>query len=190
MFEAKKHLLVWPIESEKGEQIEAVKVRTITMGQHRELSEKNKANSNDTKLLRACVSESTGLTDKELKTLITPDYTSIQNHVLELMNTSATQFIEGEFDKALPTLLIPIQGDDGQQKSSYKLRPPTVGTTDLMDSHQNEWERTIFISSSCSGFSHAELERLSLPDWNQLQERLIDFLDKPADYFRQKTSKS
>jgi hypothetical protein len=190
MFEPKKHPLVWPIESEKSEPIQTVIIHTITMGQHRELSEKHKANKTDTKLLRACISESTGLTEKELKTLVTPDYTSIQNYVLELMNTSATQFIEGEFDKALPTLLVPIQGDDGQQKSSYKLRPPTVGTTDLMDSHQNEWERTVFISSSCSGFSHAELERLSLPDWNQLQERLIDFLDKPADYFRQKTSKS
>ncbi|WP_421854470.1 hypothetical protein [Marinomonas sp.] len=61
--------------------------------------------------------------------------------------------------------------------------------TDLMDTHEDEWERTIFISSSCSGFTKDELARLSLPDWNQLQERLIDFLERPADYFRPKTSK-
>jgi hypothetical protein len=110
--------------------------------------------------------------------------------VLELINTTASQLMEDEFDNAIPALLIPIQGDDGQEKPCYKLRPPTVATTDLMDTYSNEWERTIFISSSCSGFSQAELERLSLPDWNQLQERLIDFLEQPADYFRPKTSKS
>ncbi|MCW4629665.1 phage tail assembly protein [Marinomonas rhodophyticola] len=191
MFEPKKHTLVWPIQSDKSEPIQTVTIHTITMGQHRDFSQQNKSEkhkaNNDTKLLRACISESTGLTEKELKTLVTPDYTSIQNHVLELMNATASQLIEGEFDKAAPTLLIPIQGDDGQQKTSYKLRPPTVATTDLMDTHEDEWERTIFISSSCSGFTKAELARLSLPDWNQLQERLIDFLEQPADYFRPKT---
>lgn len=187
MFQPKKHPLVWPIESDKSEPIQTVTIHTITMGQHRDLSEKHKTNKTDTKLLRACISESTGLTEKELKTLVTPDYTSIQNHVLELMNTTASHLIEGEFDKAAPALLIPIQGDDGQQKASYKLRPPTVATTDLMDTHEDEWERTTFISSSCSGFTKDELARLSLPDWNQLQERLIDFLERPADYFRPKT---
>jgi hypothetical protein len=89
-----------------------------------------------------------------------------------------------------PVLLVPFQGDDGQDKTTYKLRPPSVATTDLMDSHDDEWDRTLFISTSCSGFSREELERMSLPDWNQLQERLIDFLQKSADFFRQKTLKS
>lgn len=187
MFEPKKHPLVWPIENES---LESVTIHTLTMGQHRELSEKNKANKTDTKLLRACISESTGLSEIMLKKLVTPDYTSIQNHVLELMNAKASTLMEEEFDPEAPALLIPILGDDRQDKTHYKLRPPTVATTDLMDTHEDEWERTIFISSSCSGFTKDELERLSLPDWNQLQERLIDFLEQPADYFRPKTSKS
>lgn len=188
MFEPKTHQLVWPIEDEQKQPIQTIQIQPITMGQHRNLSKTHKAD--DTKLLRACIIESTSLTETWLKQLVTPDYTSVQNQVLELINTTASQLMEDEFDNAIPALLIPIQGDDGQEKTSYKLRPPTVATTDLMDTYSNEWERTIFISSSCSGFSQAELERLSLPDWNQLQERLIDFLEQPADYFRPKTSKS
>ncbi|WP_394179608.1 phage tail assembly protein [Marinomonas posidonica] len=185
MFQAPTHTLVWPTQSDKSDPITRVHCQPLTMGQHRELSEKHK--DNDTQLLRACISASTGLSDKEIKNLVTPDYTSIQNHVLELMNSTASHFIEGEFDNTAPSLLIPIQSDSGQQKTQYTLKPPTVATTDLMDTHTNEWERTIFLSSSCTGFSQSELERLSLPDWNQLQERLIDFLQQPAAYFHPKT---
>ncbi|RBO82642.1 phage tail assembly protein [Marinomonas aquiplantarum] len=185
MFQPQKHTLVWPTKSDKGEPIAHVHYQPLTMGQHRTLSEQHK--NNDTQLLRACISASTGLSETEIKSLVTPDYTSIQNQVLELMNATASQLIEGEFDSAAPTLLIPIQSDSGQQKTQYTLKPPTVATTDLMDTHANEWERTIFISSSCTGFSQSELERLSLSDWNQLQERLIDFLQQPAAYFHPKT---
>lgn len=185
MFEPKTHSLVWPIEDDQNQPIQTIQIQPITMGQHRNLSKTHKAD--DTKLLRFCIIQSTGLNEKSLKQLVTPDYTSIQNQVLELINTSASKLIEGPFDPAEPTLLIPIEGDNGQQKAHYKLKPPTVATTDLMDAYSDEWQRTIFISSSCTGFSQTELERLSLPDWNQLQERLIDFLEKSADYFRPKT---
>ncbi|USD30868.1 phage tail assembly protein [Pseudoalteromonas sp. SCSIO 43201] len=188
MFKAKTHDLVWPIEDASGKPCKTVKVVTLTMGQHRELSDDHKGD--DTALLRACICESTGLGKNELKKLVTPDYNSIQSLALELMQSPGSKLIDGKFNKDEPTLLVPFQGDDGREVTGYKLRPPTVATTDLMDSHNDEWERTLFISASCTGFSHTELERMSLPDWNQLQERLIDFLQKSADYFRQKTSKS
>ncbi|EMY6817436.1 phage tail assembly protein [Vibrio parahaemolyticus] len=184
----KTHDLVWPIEDDKGQSLATVQVNTVTMGEHRELSKAHKGDDN--KLLRACICKSTGLTESELKKLVTPDYNSIQDKVLELMQSAAGTLMDGEFNPDEPTLLQSFQGDDGQDKTGYKLRPPTVATTDLMDTYDDEWERTLFISASCSGFSHEELARMSLPDWNQLQERLIDFLQKSADYFRRETSKS
>ncbi|MBJ7536629.1 phage tail assembly protein [Marinomonas transparens] len=183
MFQAKIHNLVWPIKDEKNQPIETVTIKTLTMGQHRALNKES--NNDDLTLLRSCISSATGLTVEELKNLVTPDYNSIQNQVLELMSATTSTLLEGVFNKNPVALLIPIQGDNGQEKATYKLRPPTVATTDLMDTHDDEWQRTLFISSSCTGFSQAELERLCLPDWNQLQERLIDFLEKSADFFRQ-----
>mgnify|MGYP000099790994 CR=1 FL=1 len=184
-----EHQLNWPIEDDKSQPVKTVVINTLTMGQHREFSQQH--NDEDSKLLRVCISASSGLTVAELKRLTTPDYTSIENQVLELMHFKASQLMDsGEFDIDEPTLLVPFTGDDGLEKTAYKLRPPTVATTDLMDTHKDEWDRTLFISSSCTGFSPDELARMSLPDWNQLQERLIDFLQKSADFFRQKTLKS
>lgn len=186
MFEPKTHLLVWPIKDDKGQELTTVTIKLLTMGMHRHLSKTYK----DTDLLRNCIGASTGLSTKALKSLVTPDYNSIRDLVLELMHASAATLVDGFDSSADPVLLNPFQGDDGQDKTSYVLRPPTVATTDLMETHKDEWERTLFISASCSGFSHTELERLSLPDWNLLQERLIDFLEESADFFRQKTLKS
>lgn len=218
MFKPKTHVLNWPVNDDKGQEINTVESNVLTMGQHRKITKTHKGK--EVEILRACISASTGLTAGEIKRLITPDHTSIKNNVLELMHAKAQLLIDENYelereelnqqlqslldedaaqsdidsiqqriDAAVfnhdePVLLIPFQGDDGQDKTSYKLRPPSVGTTDLMEKHKDEWERTLFISTSCSGFSPAELERMSLPDWNQLQERLIDFLERSADFFR------
>lgn len=174
MFQAKTHDLNWPIDDDKSQAVNTVVIKPLTMGQHRELSKAHKGK--DTVLLRACISASTGLSLVELKRLITPDYNSIQDAVLGLMQSTAIELMASdEANLHEPVLLVPFQGDDGQDKTTYKLRPPSVGTTDLMDAHDDEWDRTLFISTSCSGFSRDELARMSLPDWNQLQERLIDF---------------
>jgi len=34
-----------------------------------------------------------------------------------------------------------------------------------------------------------DLDGLTVPDWTELQERIDDFLNKPADFFRSATSK-
>lgn len=184
----KEHVLNWPIEDDKSESLEKVVVKVMTMGRNRELMKKHKGD--DSALTRACICESTGLTVEEVKRLVTPDFNSVQNLVFELLGNKTGEINSEGFDPDSPDLLVPIQSDDGSEKTGYKLRPPTVATTDLMDQHEDEWERTLFVSSSCTGFSQSELERMSLPDWNQLQERLIDFLQRSADYFRQKTLKS
>ncbi|WP_299492970.1 phage tail assembly protein [uncultured Shewanella sp.] len=207
-FEHCPHVLHWPIEDDKGKLLEQIKIKTITMATHQKLTQQYKGQ--DLALLHACMSASTGLTTSELERLVTPDYNSVQTSVLALMQktasclqvdqqsddneidaTEATKIApkKSDFNVNQPALLVAIQGDDGELKQTYRLRPPTVRTTILMDTHQNEWDRTLFISASCSGLSREELGRLSLPDWNQLQERLIDFLQQPADFFRRETLK-
>lgn len=182
----KKHTLNWPITDDKGQEVKDVVVSVLTMGQHRKFTKES--NDDQEKLLRACVCASTGLSESELKRLTVPDYTSLENHVTNLMTASAKTLLnDANFDVDSPVLLVPFSGDDGLEKTTYKLKPPTVATTDLMDTHKDDFDKTIFISSSCTGFSQQELSLMSLPDWTQLQERLIDFLQKPADFFRQKT---
>jgi hypothetical protein len=221
MFQAKQHVLNWPIKGADNKDIKTISIKPITMGEHRAISKQHK--DNDRELLRACIVIGTGLTLADLKQMITPDFNSLKSQVMEYLHTPAKIYIDEQheitllrlnekyqtlvsekapqkridsvtknieccsFDVNRPELLIPITGDDGKAITSYKLRPPTVHITDLMDTYEDEWIRTIFISSSCSDLSEKELESLSLPDWNQLQERLIDFLGKSADYFRQKT---
>ncbi|WP_299005018.1 phage tail assembly protein [uncultured Shewanella sp.] len=208
VFEYSPHILHWPIEDDKGQSLEQVQIKTITMATHRKLTQQYK--DQDLALLHACMSGSTGLTKTELERLVTPDYNSLQASVLALMQKTAFSLLldqqsddneldlseldlnkcaKCDVDPNQLQLLVPIRGDDGEIKQTYHLRPPTVRTTILMETHKDEWERTLFISASCSGFSREELGRLSLPDWNQLQERLIDFLQQPADFFRRETSK-
>ena len=96
---------------------------------------------------------------------------------------------ECKLDYDNPELLVPITGDDGNEISSYRILPPTVDTTDMMEEYQDLYDKTIFVSMKCTGLSQEELESLSVPDWNLMQERLSDFLTESADYFRQETSK-
>jgi hypothetical protein len=50
-------------------------------------------------------------------------------------------------------------------------------------------ERAEFITAHCSGLMLPDLAGLTVPDWTQLQERIDDFLNQPADFFRSATSK-
>ena len=50
-------------------------------------------------------------------------------------------------------------------------------------------ERAEFITAHCTGLMIPDLAGLTVPDWTELQERIDDFLNKPADFFRNATSK-
>lgn len=233
MFKPDSHVFNWPVSLSSGEDLKRVDVALLTLGDQQELTKKHVSKNasasikekGEIALMRACISKSTGISVTDLKRLVTPDYTSLQNKVHESMTQTAKWVLEqsvdrqiallsdrvdklidsegsqsdidsvnaeiealekglAEFDSDAPSLLLPIEGDDGTSKSGYKLKPPTVAMTDLMDEYADEWKRTLFISQSCSGFTESELMRLSVPDWNQMQARLIDFLGESADYFR------
>lgn len=220
MFQPKTHLLNWPIQG-KEKEITTVTIKPMTMGEQRKQCDMHK--NKEKELLRSCIVKSTDLSVNDIKQLMAPDHTSLQNQVVEFLQQPAKVYLDEIFEQQLillneqyqtlleaqaeqseldalkseinkqkfdinrPTLLIPITGDNGKTIHSYKLKPPTVHITDLMDTYEDEWTRTIFISVSCTGLTEKELQLFSLPDWNQLQERLIDFLGQSAEYFRQKT---
>ncbi|WP_125782824.1 phage tail assembly protein [Pseudoalteromonas rubra] len=178
----KTHPLKWPINIDGDQSIENVTIAPLTVGQERELSKIHK--DDEKKMLRACIVKSTGLTEQQMLQLVAPDYTTISREVLALMTKPASEFSSQDIEHDSPVLLHPIVGDTGEQITSYTIKPPTVQCTDMMDAHKDEWERTMFISASCSGLSATELSRLSLPDWTQMQNRLLDFLTEPADFFQ------
>ena len=84
-------------------------------------------------------------------------------------------------------LLIPIKAV-GREVDRLSLQVPAMKATKVMRKMKTAQERADFISAHCTGLSLVEITRLSVPDWNQLQERLNDFLNKPADFFQSATS--
>jgi len=179
MFETKVHVLGWPIDNNK---VKEVAFQLLTMGSYKKIQDDK---NSDREYIKAC----TRLTDERIKQLVAPDYKAIKNITEDLLTNSAETFFKktNKFNPDAPDLLMPFVGDDGVEKKAYKLKPPTVETTDLMDSYETEWERTIFISATCTGFSPGELEQMSMPDWMHLQERLLSFLSETTDFFHSQT---
>ena len=61
--------------------------------------------------------------------------------------------------------------------------------TKVMKKLATNKERAEFITAHCTGLMIPDLAGLTVPDWTQLQERIDDFLNQPADFFRSATSK-
>lgn len=187
-FSAPVHSLRWPIKDGKGQPLSLVTFRTLTVKQHHDLTEEYKGD--DKGLDRAVICASTGLALDDIARLVTADFNTIKHQVFTLTGSKSSDFLGGKFDVDSPVLLVPFKGADGKDRTQYALKPPTVAATDLMDTYTSEWDKTLFISANCSGFSSSEIESMSLPDFNQLQERLIDFLQNSADFFPLETLKS
>lgn len=180
------HTLRWPIDDDKSNSLTLITFKLLSISQHKALVKQHEGQ--DKALERAVICESTGLTLAEVGKLVTADFNTIKHQVFTLTGSNAEDIAKlskatENASKDMHPLLVSIKGDDGQDITQYRLKPPTVATTDVMESYQDEWEKTLFISTSCTGLGKHQIESLSLPDFNQLQERLIDFLHKSADYF-------
>jgi len=69
------------------------------------------------------------------------------------------------------------------------LEMPALRATKVMKKLATNKERAEFITAHCTGLMIPDLAGLTVPDWTELQERIDDFLNKPADFFRSATSK-
>lgn len=189
-FQPETLTLRWPIKDDKGNDITTLTLGAIYHGDHAEVlagdPEEREAFAQFARL-------SCGLSANEVKHLKMPDWNALRLKLSDLVAKGSDFFFKRAgvaIDTDKPLLLIPIQGDDGRTIEAVELQVPSVETTDLMQKQPNAEARSQFITMSCTGLSHDELNRLSAPDWNYLQGRINDFLNETADYFPAGTSTS
>ncbi|SDB36097.1 Phage tail assembly chaperone protein, E, or 41 or 14 [Pseudomonas sp. NFACC23-1] len=131
----------------------------------------------------------TGLSVKELDQLKRPDYVSIAQYVHDMSTRPASHFLdEPQGDPDQVQLLQPLDVA-GRSLTSLTLEMPVLRATKAMKKLKTAKERAEFITAHCTGLMIPDLDLLTVPDWTQLQVRIDDFLNKPADFFRSATSK-
>lgn len=181
------HTLQWPIAIEGGAPITVVEMKAFTVAEHRAALDSVGKDEDDQ--FEALLLVATGLEPKVLEQIKRPDYVTLSKQLFEYVNKPASEFLDAvPADLDDVPLLVPIQGV-GRVIERMVLEVPAMKATKVMRKLKTATERADFISAACSGLSAPELMRLSVPDWNQLQGRVGDFLNKPADYFRSVTSK-
>lgn len=183
------HKLRWPITGEGGEQVTEIKLRALTVAEHREAIESVGKDADSDDHFEALLLVASGLPAEVVAKIKRPDWVSLVKIIHEYVTLPASYFLGVKVaDPDDAPLLVPIKAQ-GRVIERLPLQVPTLFATKAMRKLKTEHERTDFISSHCTGIAPAELLRLSLPDWTQLQGRLHDFLNKPADYFPLATSK-
>ncbi|MGF6287872.1 phage tail assembly protein [Pseudomonas silensiensis] len=133
----------------------------------------------------------TGLSVKELDQLKRPDYVSIAQYVHEMSTRPSSYFLQRDTASDDPDQVQLLQPLDaaGRSLTSLTLEMPVLRATKAMKKLKTAKERAEFITAHCTGLMLPDLDLLTVPDWTQLQVRIDDFLNKPADYFRNATSK-
>ncbi|TDF41885.1 phage tail assembly protein [Alteromonadaceae bacterium M269] len=174
----KTHSLKWPLTGQQP--LSTLDVSPIDVMSYEAL---RKNHNDDDERERDLISQSTGVAIDVLVTLKTPDYNSVRQLVRDFVDKPSNHFIP-KMDKDEPTLLVPIKGDDGKDIKNYTLECPTVDVSDKMKNFKEDSEKSVFLASACTTLSHSEVEKLSMPDWNFLLDRLNDFLSESADFFR------
>lgn len=183
----KSHTLQWPIAIEGAAPITVVEMKAFTVGEHRAALATVSKDEDDQ--FEALLLVATGLEPKVLEQIKRPDYVTLSGILYEYVKKSASELMGvAPKDPDDVPLLVPIQGV-GRTIERLALEVPAMKATKVMRKLKTADERSDFISGACTGLSTPELMRLSVPDWNQLQDRVGDFLNKPADYFQSVTSK-
>lgn len=117
-----------------------------------------------------------------------PDYIALSQQVAKYVKSSTEDYLGAPADPDEVELLIPIELD-GQPRNSLRLTMPALKAVKVMKKLRTGDERSEWITAHCAGlFAAADCRALSVPDWNQLQGRINDFLNEPAAYFQTATS--
>ncbi|EMO7933188.1 phage tail assembly protein [Pseudomonas aeruginosa] len=181
------HPLRWPVTTEGGETLTSIELRALTVEEHRAALATVGDDEDDQ--FEALLLAATGLSLSVLEQIKRPDYVSLVKRMHEYVNLPASYFLGRKpEDPDDVELLVPIKAI-GRTVDRLALQVPAMKATKVMRKLKTDVERADFISAHCTGLSTVEIVRLSLPDWTQLQERLHAFLNKPADYFPNATSK-
>ncbi|MHC8393183.1 phage tail assembly protein [Pseudomonas sp. LB3P93] len=188
-----KHELLSPITGDDGSEIEQIQLKPLYYAAQKEALARAGDDEDDQFFELAKLA--TGLSVKELDQLKRPDYVSIAQYVHEMSTRPASYFLQqdSEADAASDDpdqvqLLQPLNAA-GRSLTSLTLEMPVLRATKAMKKLKTAKERAEFITAHCTGLMIPDLDLLTVPDWTQLQVRIDDFLNKPADYFRSATSK-
>ncbi|MBT2371987.1 phage tail assembly protein [Pseudomonas fluorescens] len=190
------HILLCPITADTGATIEQIQLKPLFYAPQKEALARAGDDEDDQFFELAKLA--TGLSVKELDQLKRPDYVSIAQYVHDMSTRPASYFLE-ELGEAAdestesPTteqvqLLLPLDAA-GRSLTSVTLEMPALRATKVMKKLTTAKERAEFITSHCTGLMIPDLAGLTVPDWTELQERIDDFLNKPAAFFRSATSK-
>ena len=188
-----KHVLLSPITGDDGAQIAQVQLKPLYYAAQKEALARAGDDEDDQFFELALLA--TGLSAKELDQLKRPDYVSIAQYVHQMSTLPSSHFLAQGEDAAKPsaspdevTLLQPFAAA-GRTLASLTLEMPVLRATKAMKKLKTAKERAEFITAHCTGLMLPDLASLTVPDWTQLQVRIDDFLNKPADFFRSATSK-
>jgi len=189
-----KHELLSPITGDDGSEIEQIQLQPLYYAAQKEALARAGDDEDDQFFELAKLA--TGLSVKELDQLKRPDYVSIAQYVHEMSTRPASYFLQqateadevSDDDPDQVQLLQPLNVA-GRSVTSLTLEMPVLRATKAMKKLKTAKERAEFITAHCTGLMLPDLASLTVPDWTQLQVRIDDFLNKPADFFRNATSK-
>ncbi|MDO7898905.1 phage tail assembly protein [Pseudomonas citrulli] len=181
------HALLSPITGDDGAQIDQLQLKPLYYAAQKEALARAGDDEDDQFFELARLA--TGLSVKELDQLKRPDYVSIAQYVHEMSTRPAAYFLDtAPADPDQVQLLQPL-AVAGRNVTSLTLEMPVLRATKAMKKLKTAKERAEFITAHCTGLMLPDLNQLTVPDWTQLQVRIDDFLNKPADFFRSATSK-
>lgn len=182
------HPLRWPIGNE-GEQLTEIQLRPLTVEEHRAALDSAGPKADDDEQFEALLLAASGLPKETAEQIKRPDWVSLVKIMHDYVSRPASHFLgEEPADPDDAPLLVPIKAQ-GRTWERVALQVPALMATKAMGKLKTSRERTDFITAHCTGLAPVEILRLSLPDWTQLQGRLNDFLNRPADYFPPATSR-
>jgi predicted transcriptional regulator len=186
------HALLSPITGDDQSAIEQIQLKPLYYAAQKEALARAGDDEDDQYFELAKLA--TGLSVKELDQLKRPDYVSIAQYVHEMSTRPASYFLQPDIeveavdDPDQVQLLQPLNVA-GRSMTSLTLEMPVLRATKAMKKLKTAKERAEFITAHCTGLMLPDLDLLTVPDWTQLQVRIDDFLNKPADFFRSATSK-
>lgn len=186
------HVLLSPITADTGVVIEQIQLKPLFYAPQKDALAR--AGDDEDEQFFELAKLATGLSEKELDQLKRPDYVSIAQYVHEMSTQPASFFLDQadvprqSLTSEEVALLLPLQAS-GRTLTHVTLEMPALRATKVMKKLPTNKERAEFITAHCAGLMIPDLAGLTVPDWTELQGRIDDFLNKPADFFRSATSK-
>lgn len=201
MWKPEPHPLRWPLTLDDGQVLKELPLRPILHGEHHtllgELDEKKAARAEtgdpmediefDELAFIGLATLATGHPENVIHKLKRPDFNGLAKRVLQMVSLTSHHFLTTEQQRAStkdnPVLLVPLKASDGMTYDSIEMEVPDLQASRMMRKMKGKRERAEFITAKCTGLIAHDLNQLTVPDWNTLQERVQHFLNETADYF-------